>query len=101
MDVRARGHPEPALPRRAEIGHDVAEEVVRDDYVKPRRVLDDVKAKSIDIYVLRLYVRILRADFVEDTKPELVRVAKRVRLVRHDHMAALALASELERSPQD
>jgi len=36
VDVRARGHAEAALQTRAEVGDDVAEQVVRDDHSKGR-----------------------------------------------------------------
>jgi len=83
--VGARGHPEASLQGRAEIGDDVAEEVVRDDHVVALGRAHHLQAEGIDVHVTSLDARVLLGHLVEAAAPEAVRVGHRVGLVGHVH----------------
>ena len=49
MDVARRGHAEPALKRAADVGDDVAEQVVGDDHLELAGILDQEHGQRVDV----------------------------------------------------
>ena len=101
MHVGARGHPEAALEGRAEVGHDVAEQVAGHDDLELGRVLHQVQAHRVDVDVARVDRRVLVRHLEEDPVPELVRVAHGVRLVDHVDAPLAAQLRPLEGRAHD
>ena len=83
--ITARGHPQPALQSRREIGDDVAKHVVGDDDIKPARIAHHLHTERVHVHVLRLDLWILRGDFLEHALPQTAGVRHGVRFVAHQH----------------
>ena len=96
MDVAGCRHAEPALEGRAQVGDDVAEQVVGDDHFELRGVEHHVHGERIDVIVRRLDPGIGGRDFLEDALPEGVPLLHGVRLVRHAHFRLAARLRVLE-----
>ena len=81
VEVRRGGPPDPAGDGAAEVGEDVAEEVVGDDHVVPAGVLHEVDARGVDVVVAGRDVGVLGGDLVEGALPEIAGEREHVRLV--------------------
>src|SRR6266508_6116916 len=60
VEVRARRRADAAGDGRAEVGQDVAEEVVGNDHVEAPRVVDQVQACGVDVAVVELHATLPR-----------------------------------------
>ena len=65
MNVAAGGHAEATLQAGGQVGDDVAEHIVGDDYVERARVADHLGAERVHVHVLGLDLRIFCADLFE------------------------------------
>ena len=101
MDVTRRRHAQTTLQRAADVGDDVAEQVVGDDHLKLIGTLHEQHRERIDIEVRRLDVRISRREPFEDALPERVPVRHRVALVGHADLRQAPRLRELERVLDD
>ncbi len=101
MQIAGGGEPEAALQRGAEVGDDVAEQVVGHDHVELRRRLHHQERERVDVEVPCLDAGVLRRDLAEDALPQRVPLRHRVALVGHAHAAAACGLRELERVADD
>jgi hypothetical protein len=85
MNVAGCRHAEPTLQRPADVGDDVAEQVVGDDHLELSRVLHEQHCQRVDVEMRRLDLRIVGAHFLEHPLPQRVTVGHRVALVGHRH----------------
>ena len=89
-----RGHAEPALQRAADIGDDVAEQVVGDDHLILPGILHQEHRERIDVLVRGGDARIRCRDFLEHALPQRVPLLHRVALVGHADPGQAARASQ-------
>ena len=91
--------PDPAGDRAAEVGEDVAEQVVGDDHVVAARVLHEVDARGVDVVVRGRDVGVLGGDLVERALPQVAGEGEHVGLVHEREVAPAArlLSGQLER----
>ena len=82
--------PMPPRHRAAEVGEDVAEEVVGDDHVVALRVLHEVDAGGVDVVVGGGDVGVLGGDLVERALPEVAGEGEHVGLVHEREVLARA-----------
>ena len=80
--------PMPPLTRAAEVGEDVAEQVVGDDHVVALRVLHEVDARRVDVVVRRADLRVLGGDLVERALPQVAGERQHVGLVHEREVPA-------------
>ena len=96
VQVGARGEPDPPGYRAAEVGEDVAEEVVGDDHVVLLRRLHEVDAGRVDVVVRRGDVGVLRLHLVEGALPEIAGEGEDVGLVHQGEVLARAALGQVE-----
>src|SRR3954470_23031581 len=101
MQISPRRQTQSALERGAKVGDDVAEQIVGNDDVERRRVLDQQKHQCIDIKVTSLDAGILRCDLLEHPLPQRVSLRHRVALVGHADAPAAVSLREFERVAND
>src|SRR2546427_11484924 len=70
VEIGAGGDAEPSHESRAEIGEDVAVEVVRYDHLKALRLTHQLQRQRVDIAVLGRDLRILPCDRLELVLPD-------------------------------
>lgn len=90
-----------ALDRRAEVGHDVTEQVVRDDDVEVLGGLDHAHRQDVHVQVRCLDVGVLVGDDLEDALPEVMTVPHGVGLVAHADAGLAVGHSPLEGGADD
>ena len=82
VDVAARGNAQSALDHGAQVGDDIAEEVLRDRDIEPFGVLHEPHVRRIDVVIVALELGILlRAHFLESAVPEIAAMGQHVPLV--------------------
>ena len=81
VEVRRRGEADASRHGAAEVGEDVAEEVVGDDDVVALRVLHEVDAGGVDVVVGGLDIGVVGGHPVEGPLPEVAREREHVGLV--------------------
>src|SRR5436309_2369587 len=86
MEVGAGGDPEAAYQAGAEIGQDVAVQVVRDDDLEALGFTHELERQRVHVPVLRRDVRVFLRQRLEPILPDAVR-RNRVRLVAHGDAA--------------
>jgi hypothetical protein len=96
VQVGARGEPDPPRYGAAQVGEDVAEEVVGDDHVVLLRRLHEVDARGVDVVVGGGDVRVLGRDLVEGPLPQVTGEGEHVRLVHQREVLALAALGQVE-----
>ena len=96
VQVAARGEPDPPGYRAAEVGEDVAEEVVGDDDVVLLGRLHEVDAGGVDVVVGGGDVGVLGGDLVEGALPEVAGEGEDVRLVHEREVLAGPALGQLE-----
>ena len=101
MEIARRSQPQSALQRRAEVRDDVTEEVVGDDDLELRGILDQEQRERIDIDVPRLDPRVLRSKLREHPLPQGMAVGHGVALVGHAQPPAAVRFRVLERVAHD
>ena len=69
--------------RAAEVGQDVAEEVVGDDHIVALRVFHEIYAGRIGMVVDGFQIAVFGDDFVECALPEVACEVQHIRLVHH------------------
>ena len=97
VEVARRRPADAAGDRAAEVGEDVAEEVVGDDDVVAARVLDEVDAGGVDVVVGGGDVGELGRDRLERALPQVAGEREHVGLVDQREVLALARLREVER----
>jgi hypothetical protein len=101
MEVARRRHPEAALERRAEVGDDVAEQVVGHDHLELPRLEHHVHRERIDVVVRGDDPGVGRRELSEDPLPERVSGGHRIALVGHAEPRQAARLREVEGVPDD
>ena len=96
VEVGRRGPADAAGDRAAEVGEDVAEEVVGDHDVVAAGVLHEVDAGGVDVVVGGGDVGVLGCDLVERALPEVAREGEDVGLVHQGEVLALARPGQVE-----
>src|SRR5262245_6180575 len=96
VDVAARRDPDRPRDGGAEVGEDVPEEVGRDHYVEPVRVLDEVGGEDVDVVLRRLHVGVALRHRGEALVPVRHAVDDAVRLGGRGHVPPRALHRALE-----
>src|SRR5437660_6939635 len=96
VDVSGSRDAEPAGEGRAQIGEDVAEEVVGDDHLIRLRLTDEIHRQRIDVHRFRLQRGMARAHLGENAPPEAVAEEEHVGLVGQAHARKPALPGVLE-----
>ena len=96
VQVGARGEPDPPGYRAAEVGEDVAEEVVGDDHVVLLGRLHEVDAGGVDVVVGGGDVGVLGGDLVEGALPEVAGEGHDVRLVHEGEVLARPALGQVE-----
>src|SRR5262249_58990010 len=95
--VRARGETKSTDQTRAQIAHDVAEHVFRDEHRIILRVLEHPHADRVDVRVVRANVGITFRDVFETAHHQSTGFTLHVRLFNQRHAFAAGLLRELER----
>ena len=90
VEVGGGGAADPAGDCAAEVGEDVAEEVVGDYHVVATRILYEMDARRVDVVVGGRDVGVLSRDGVERALPEVARERQHVRLVYEGEVATRA-----------
>src|SRR5690606_8047215 len=96
VEVAGRGQADAPGDRAAEVGEDVAEQVVGDDHVVALRVLDEVDAGGVDVVVGRAHLGVLGGHLVENPLPQVAGVGEHVGLVHQGQVLAAAPLGEVE-----
>jgi hypothetical protein len=96
VDVPRGGPTDPAGDGTPQVGEDVAEEIVGDDHVETVRLLDKVDARSIDMVVPGLHIRIFEGDLVEGALPKVARECEHIGLVYQRQTPSRARPGQVE-----
>src|SRR5690606_31540903 len=70
VDVAGCCQSDASADRGGQVGHDVAEEVVGDDYVKSTRIGDHEDSRRVDVQIVDHDIRMLGRDRVDRALPE-------------------------------
>ena len=101
MEVARRRHAQPTLERGAEVGDDVAEQVVGDNHLELAGIEHHVHRQCVDVIVRGGDPRELRDEFLEHALPQGVSLRHRVAFVGHAHLCQPVGLGILERVTHD
>ena len=90
VDVGRRRQPDAAGDRRGEVREDVAEQVVGDDHVEPRRVGDQEDGRRVHVQVVDRHVGELGVHGLDRAAPQVAGVHEHVVLVHERELLARA-----------
>ena len=90
VDVGRRGQADAARDRRGEVREDVAEQVVGDDHVEPRRVGDQEDRRRVHVQVVDRHVGELGVHGLDRAAPQVAGVHQHVVLVHERELLARA-----------
>jgi hypothetical protein len=88
MNISAGGHAEASLKCCGEVGDDIAEHVVGDDYIEAAGIAHHLQAERVHVHVLGFNLKIFRGDLFEYALPEAAGVGHGVGFVAHQHTLA-------------
>ena len=98
IQIAGGGDAHAALNHRTQVGDNIAEHITRHDDIKPLRVFHHPHRRGIDESVFLLNIGEIRADFVKDALPEIVRERQYVRLIaKRQRVFLVAFPGELKR----
>ena len=96
VEIARRGEPNSTGDRSAEIGEDVAEQVVCHDDVVTLRVFNEVDASSIDMVVGRRNIGEFRGNLIKGALPEISSKSQNVGLMDESEVLAITAAREFK-----
>src|SRR5882672_1351963 len=85
MDVAGGGEAEAAGELCAQVADDVPKEIAGHDDIELPGIADDLHRQRVDVEMTGIDLRVLRADFLEDTLPQVVGKVHSIGLVAHAH----------------
>ena len=88
VQVAAGGQAHAALDGGADVGDDIAEQVVGNDHVEPFGGVDQMQAHGVDVVVVGLHLRVFLGRLADGAVPEVPRVGEHVGLVPQGEAAA-------------
>src|SRR5882724_8680664 len=96
MDVAGGGEAEAAGELCAKVADDVAEEIAGHDDIELPGIADDLHRQGIDVEMTGIDLRILRADLLEYTLPQVVGKVHSIGFVAHANALQAILAGVFE-----
>src|SRR6266478_927809 len=101
MNVAGWCKPQAAGKLRPQVADNVAEKIAGDDDVELARIADNLHRQGVDIQMAGVDVRVLLADFLEDSLPEVVCKGHGIGFVAHAHALQAIPTRVFERVADD